>query len=105
MSTPGKSIFLPAWRCACVRCGVTTEARCSCPPYEAGGDVRTPRHLEGCEPPDRCPNRECRAPRYWEEPRWKRGEGTSRETVRRRRIQAEEEKAARARKRQRARIG
>ncbi len=93
---PGATVsILPSWRCPCLKCEVTSDWRCDCPAVDVpkitfNGECRISAaalHKKGCAPPPKCPNRTCRAEGWWIAPRWRHGEGTSRETMRRRKLE------------------
>ena len=104
MTAAGATIsVLPSWRCHCQKCETTTDWRCDCPAVDVekvtfNGELRISvgvLHKKGCAAPERCPDQDCRSLRWWEPPRWRHGEGTSDETLRRRRLS----RAAQRRKR------
>lgn len=87
-------IAVPQWRIRCIRCKHVIAWECECRPWdssdglwaagqEMGAIGLRVLHEETCRPPDRCPRRACRQP-WATPPKWRHGEGTSRETLRRR---------------------
>ena len=88
---------IPGWRMPCLKCEVTSDWPCECPaPRELDDVAGVPSHRANCGPPERCPNQECRSLRWWEPPKWRRGEGTSRETIRRRKLERAAKRRSRA---------
>jgi hypothetical protein len=79
-------VLLPGYACHCARCGHAWMSHCDClTPTTCDDDLSFSIHARTCAPPRRCPR--CKAP-GWERPAaWTPGEGTSRESLRRRKLE------------------
>jgi hypothetical protein len=83
-------ILVSAYECRCQRCGHDwVSSACKCPPWPVS---TRGQHEASCLPPKRCPG--CASPFWQTQPAYRRGQGTSRATMYRRRAKAAEKIAS-----------